>query len=46
MIFQVAIQKPAVFFFTDVSKFFTEICEEEHSRLLGLQLEILKLMQS
>ena len=39
LIFQVASQKPAVFFFTDVCKKFRDICEEEHCRLLDSNLK-------
>ena len=39
LIFQVASQKPAVFFFTDVYKKFRDICEEEHCRLLDSNLK-------
>ena len=39
LIFQVASQKSAVFFFTDVCKEFRDICEEEHCRLLDSSLK-------
>ena len=39
LIFQVASQKPEVFFFTDAYKFFTTICEEKHCRLLASNLK-------
>ena len=39
LMFQVAIQNPGLFSFTDVYKFFIDICEEEPCRVLACSLK-------